>query len=104
MGQAKLRGSRDDRIKEAVEQLERLRPDKLTCNNCQTDFTDFEMLNTKGMDGVDMACVGECPSCKDVTWGLKGDPIICQAFAEHIMHERGLGNEQPKFGIQRLSK
>lgn len=102
MGQAKLRGSRDDRIKQASERIDALRPDKLTCNNCKSDFTEFEMLDTRGISGLKMACVGICPKCNDVTWGLKGDPAICQAFAEHMMNEKGLVGNQLNFGLQKV--
>lgn len=104
MGQAKLRGSREMRIKQVQERLELLRPDKLTCNNCKTDFTDFEMLDTRGMEGLELACVGTCPKCKDVTWGLKGAPAICRAFADDFMQSKGLVVDQVKIGLQETKK
>lgn len=102
MGQAKLRGSKEERIKQASERIAALRPDKLTCNNCKTDFTEFEMLDTRGLSGIEMACVGTCPECSEITWGLKGDPVLCQAFAEHIMRDKELAGDQLKLGVQKM--
>lgn len=99
MGQAKNRGTRLERVKQATARLEALRPDKLTCNSCKTDFTDFQMLDTRGMSGLDLACVGHCPECGDVTWGLKGDPAICQAFVEQMMNDH---DGELNLGVQKL--
>jgi hypothetical protein len=79
-----------------------LRPDKLTCNRCQTDFTEFETLDTRGLPGIEMACVGKCPKCGEVTWGVKGDPAACEAFVHHVMHEEGVGADEVTLGVQKI--
>lgn len=74
MGQAKLRGRREDRVAEAKSKLAAYRPEKLVCNNCKTEFADFYEMDTQGMSGITSAFAGICPSCQQSTYAVRGDP------------------------------
>lgn len=89
MGQAKNRGSREQRIAEAVARQEALKPTEITCNDCRHVITavHIHMQDTRNMPGVEMACAAICPQCQSTTWGFKGDPEAVQALAETISAE-----------------
>lgn len=89
MGQAKNRGSREQRIQAAQERKAALRPTALTCNDCGAAITDFDELDTQGLRGMEAAYAGICPGCGAVTHALKGDPEIVTAFAEFLEQEHG---------------
>tara|TARA_R110002167_G_scaffold51814_2_gene149929 strand:- start:9312 stop:9602 length:291 start_codon:yes stop_codon:yes gene_type:complete len=66
MGQAKNRGSYQERVSQAEKGA---RPEKINCNDCGTDIIEFEAMNTKGMKGITGAFAGECPDCKKTNLG-----------------------------------
>lgn len=81
MGQAKQRGSQAERIRQAQERIEAQKPDFIVCNNCQTHILDFRAMNTRGMEGIDAAFGGVCPSCKQTTYAIKGKPDAVADFS-----------------------
>lgn len=89
MGQAKSRGSREQRIEAAVALQEALKPTEMICNECGGSISggDIYMQNTRNMPGVDMACSGVCPQCKSVTWGFKGTEQGVAALSAAIASE-----------------
>ncbi|MCM3609527.1 hypothetical protein M4D49_29055 [Cupriavidus pauculus] len=74
MGQAKQRGTKEQRIAQAKEKLAALRPETLVCGACQTAFSEFEAMDTRGMRGIDAAFAGQCPSCRETVIAFKGEP------------------------------
>ncbi|CAG9169931.1 hypothetical protein [Cupriavidus pinatubonensis] len=74
MGQAKQRGTKEQRIAQAKERLAALRPETLVCGSCQTAFSEFEAMDTRGMRGIDAVFAGQCPSCGESVIAFKGEP------------------------------
>lgn len=86
MGQAKRRGSVEQRISEAKARIDALRPAAIICNDCKGEITEIEDLNIRGMTGIDAAFAGVCKQCKGVTYAIKGNPdsveVLMMALAE----------------------
>jgi len=72
MGQAKLRGSVDNRIAQAKDKVESLRPEKMTCDQCKKDFSEFDVVSNKGMPGINAIFTGICPNCGSETVSFVG--------------------------------
>jgi hypothetical protein len=79
MGQAKRRGTLDDRIAQANARIEATRPEKLVCNGCGADVTTIHPVSTRGLPGIDAIWVGQC-DCGQTTFAASGDPGAVQAF------------------------
>jgi len=79
MGQAKLRGNREERVAKAVERIEATRPAKLVCNSCSADVTDIHPVSAKGLRGVEAIWMGQC-QCGHTTFAASGEPAAVQAL------------------------
>ena len=55
MGQAKQRGTVEQRIAQAQAKIEESRPEKLVCNGCGADVTSINPVSTRGLRGIDGA-------------------------------------------------
>lgn len=101
MGQAKLRGTRDDRVAKAKQRIETLKPDHIVCNNCQANLTEIDILDTRGITGIEAAFSAHCTTCSNDTFAVKGDP---DAVADiHLFLEMKTGSEV-KMGIVPAAK
>ena len=83
MGQAKRRGTLDDRIAQANARIEATRPEKLVCNGCGADVTTIHPVSTRGLSGIDAIWVGQC-DCGQTTFAASGDPKAVQAFFDAL--------------------
>lgn len=83
MGQAKLRGSRDQRVAQAMEKIEAGRPEKLVCNSCGADVTQINPVSTRGLRGLEAIWVGQC-DCGHTTFAASGEPKAVQAFFDAL--------------------
>lgn len=83
MGQAKRRGTLDDRIAQANARIEATRPEKLVCNGCGADVTTIHPVSTRGLPGIDAIWVGQC-DCGQTTFAASGDPGAVQAFFDAL--------------------
>ena len=91
MGQAKIRGSRQQRVAEAKAMLESMKPSKLICNNCQSEITEISSLDTRGMNGINAAFAGICDACSQTTCAFDGEP---DAVADaSVLFEEAIGEE-----------
>jgi hypothetical protein len=73
MGQARQRGTKEQRVAEAKAKIDALRPEKLVCGACKTAFSDFDALNTRNMPGIEAAFGGICPSCGETVLSFSGE-------------------------------
>lgn len=89
MGQAKQRGSLEQRIQHARQKIDAVFPEHLICNNCKTEITDVQRLDTKGLRGIDAAFAGQCPACDQSTYAVKGEPNSVAAFMEAMQKATG---------------
>ena len=83
MGQAKRRGTLDDRIAQANARIAATRPEKLVCNGCGADVTTIHPVSTRGLPGIDAIWVGQC-DCGQTTFAASGDPTAVQAFFDAL--------------------
>lgn len=72
MGQAKQRGSTEDRAAQAIARIEAIRPKFIVCNNCQAEIMDVQVMDSRGMAGIDGVFAGMC-DCGHSTWAMAGD-------------------------------
>ena len=83
MGQAKRRGTLDDRIAQAHARIEATRPEKLVCNGCGADVSTIHPVSTRGLAGIEAIWVGQC-DCGQTTFAASGDPSAVQAFFDAL--------------------
>ena len=97
MGQAKQRGSLEQRVSAAKDRIEALRPKSIICNDCKAEITDIQDMDTKGMDGIEAAFAGICPKCNSSTYAVRGRRESVEAFMMAMAKATG---EVPLFGAQ----
>lgn len=89
MGQAKRRGSLEQRVAEAKARLEALRPEAIICNKCQGVLKEITDLNVRGMAGIEGAFGAHCNDCDSDTFAIKGEPNAVQAVMEAMAESTG---------------
>ncbi|MGC4418377.1 MULTISPECIES: hypothetical protein [Cupriavidus] len=99
MGQAKQRGTKEQRIAQAQAKRAALRPENLVCGACQTAVSEFEEMDTRGVSGIDAAFTGQCPACGETVIALKGDPEAVADFAQAWEDSMGV---EAKIGTQSM--
>lgn len=97
MGQAKQRGTKEQRIAHAKAKADALRPEKLVCGACKTLFTDFDAMDTRGMQGIRAAFGGICPSCGETVLAFSGDQ---EAVADAMIAAQDVMGSEGKLGMQ----
>lgn len=89
MGQAKQRGSQEQRIAQARAKIEATRPEKLVCNSCNADVADIHPVSTRGLRGIEAIWMGQC-QCGHTTFAASGDPKSVQAFFDALATDSDL--------------
>lgn len=89
MGQAKRRGTQEERIAQAQAKLLANKPEKLVCNSCGADVTQINPVNTRGLRGLESVWVGQC-DCGHTTFAASGEPKAVQAFFDAISQDSEL--------------
>ncbi len=100
MGQAKQRGSKDQRIAQAKAKIDALRPEKLVCGSCKTAFNDFAAISTRNMPGIHAAFGGVCPSCGETVLAFSGEK---EAVANAMIAWQDAMESEGKLGKQSRS-
>jgi len=96
VGQAKQRGSKEDRVQQVKAKLDAIRPLKLTCNACGTDITEIKDMPTKGLPGIEGIFIGKCPKCGDMTQAVAGDKDAVAAYNAFMdQHLKNLAHQHP---------
>lgn len=97
MGQAKNRGSLEQRKGVAIEKQLSLRPKYITCNHCQTELSEMFPMDTSKMPGVEAAFAAHCGNCDHDTYALKGE---AEAVANaHMAIEDSAGSFSKKGAV-----
>jgi len=73
MGQAKVRGTHDQRKQAAIDKQLSLRPKYITCNNCKAELTEMQPMDISGINGIEAAFAAHCPHCSHDTYAIKGE-------------------------------
>lgn len=99
MGQAKLRGTRENRVAQAQAKIEAKRPEKLVCNACGAEVTQINPVSTRGLRGLEAIWVGQC-DCGQTTFAASGEPKSVQAFFDALSAdtELSLGRQEKDGG------
>ena len=90
MGQAKRRGTLEQRRAQAQGRIEALKPEKLLCNECDGETTDILVLDSRGIPGVDAVFGGQCPKCHGNILAVRGTPEGAEAVMSAFMYESGM--------------
>lgn len=91
MGQAKGRGSRDERVAEATRLRAQVRPPVIRCNACSAELHAVEPMDTTGLKGIELAFRAHCEPCDQDTWAVRGDAAAVRAFYEAL--EKSVGQK-----------
>lgn len=70
MGQAKDKGSLEQRKKQAMLRQRDLLPEYMKCNECGEKITEIIPLQANLIDGINGIGFGICPNCDKVTFGF----------------------------------
>ncbi len=97
MGQAKKRGTLEQRTAAAKARIDAVRPKSIICNDCSGEITEIETLPTRGMPGIEAAFAGICPKCNANTFAIKGDPAAVEALMMALAEAQGTA---PLVGMQ----
>lgn len=89
MGQAKNRGTLEQRVAQAQAKIIANKPEKLVCNGCGADVTQINPVSTRGLRGLEAIWVGQC-DCGQTTFAASGEPKAVQAFFEAISMDTDL--------------
>ena len=74
MGQAKLRGTPEQRKQAAIDKQLSLRPKHIICNHCQAELTGLQPMDISDLKGIEAAFAAHCPHCDHNTFAIKGEP------------------------------
>ncbi len=96
MGQAKQRGSQEERAKQALEKIETMKPAMIVCNACQAEITDVHAMDARGIPGIRAVFAGIC-ECGNTTHAILGDP---EAVADLVVAMETTIGEQGILGSQ----
>jgi Zn finger protein HypA/HybF involved in hydrogenase expression len=97
MGQAKKRGSHDQRVEQAKARIEALRPEFITCNDCKFQIMTIATANTRRIAGVDACFYGVCENCGSTTYAMKGTAEGVQDLVDALHMATG---DLPLLGVQ----
>ena len=78
MGEAKKRGTKEQRAQAAHAAIEALRPEFVECGKCHAHVTQLEAMDTCGETGLTAVFAGICPNCSHQVWAFTGDPHAVQ--------------------------
>ena len=81
----------------AQDRVAALRPKAITCNQCKAEITDVQVMDTKGMAGIEAAFAGICPHCDSSTYAVRGRRDAVEAFMMAMSKATG---EVPLLGTQ----
>ena len=96
MGQAKIKGSFEQRQAQAIAKARAQFPTSVKCNNCGNDLTEIQPMDVRGMPGMRLAGGAVCISCSQTTWVLDGTPEALAQMQDYMNEEHG---EEAKIGL-----
>jgi hypothetical protein len=101
LGQARHRGSQQDRIAEALARSTAApeAPPAITCNTCHAALPAPVQLDARALKGIQRAYQAHCSACDQDTWAVKGEPAAVRAFYDALEKAAGqkvqLGTTKP---------
>lgn len=101
MGQAKLKGSFEQRKKQAVSAARAQFPPSVKCNNCGHELTEIQPMDVRKMPGMRLAGGAICSECSQTTWVLDGTPEALEQLQNVMTEEHG---EEAKAGVAMMPR
>lgn len=102
MGQARDRGSRDDRVAASRQRAEQQRPPHIACNVCKAELPEVLALDVGKLRGIEVAYQAHCKACDQDTWAVRGEPAAVRAFYAVLEQAAGqklrMGTAMPRGG------
>lgn len=98
MGQAKSRGTFEERKAQAIARERAKFPESVKCNNCGHKLTEIHSMDVRGMEGMQLAGASICPECGHTTWTLGGTPEGLAVFQDYLSSQH---KGEVKMGITR---
>ncbi len=92
MGEARRRGTLEERIASARARADALRPAFIVCNGCAARLEDVARVDVAPMPGLDAVHVARCSACDAETYDAQGTPEALRAFAEFMRSQTTLGD------------
>lgn len=89
MGQAKNRGTFEERAAASKANARALFPASVTCNHCKEQISEIESMDVRGIPGMRLAGGAICQSCTYTTWILDGTPEAVAAMQKIMNEEHG---------------
>ena len=89
MGQAKNRGTREQREQQAISARRDELPAEVKCNNCDATLSDIHPMDVRGMPGMRAAGGAMCDACDHTTWVLDGTREGLKLFRRFLDEEHG---------------
>lgn len=89
MGQAKSKGSFEQRQVLAVAAARAKFPPSVKCNNCSQDLTDIQSMDVRDMPGMRLVGAAICGNCSQTTWVLDGTPAALAQLQAVMAEEHG---------------
>jgi len=83
MGQAKQRGDKPHRIRQAVEKRELFRPKSIVCEACKSEVTSLEANESRNIPGIDAVFSGTC-QCGTTSFAIHGDPATAERLLSFL--------------------
>ncbi|BBB64226.1 hypothetical protein UNDKW_5953 (plasmid) [Undibacterium sp. KW1] len=99
MGQAKNRGTLEQRAADAKAKLDSIKPAGIVCNECKADILEIQTMNTRGMPGIAGVFAGVC-ACGSTTYAMQGDK---EAIADLMLAMESANASEAKITLQKLS-
>jgi hypothetical protein len=101
LGQARNRGTQQDRIADALARSTAA-PEAapaIRCNLCQAALPDVAEMDVRALKGLQRAYKAFCSACDKDTWAVKGDAAAVRAFYGALQKAAGqpvtLGSTKP---------
>jgi hypothetical protein len=94
MGEARKRGTLEQRRAEAVASARAKFPDTVECNACHAELSEIAPFDTRGIPGLHLAGAARC-TCGNITYVIDGTTDAVARLQEVLAKEHG---GAPKMG------
>ena len=99
MGEARDRGTPEQRAAQALARAVNVRPPALSCNACQAALPEAQRVDTSALQGIELAFKSHCAACDQDTWAVRGAPAAVRAFyaalEKSVGHAAQMGSVKP---------
>lgn len=100
MGEAKSRGSQQDRVAAAQQSATAAQPPAMFCQRCKLALNPVTEMDTRRLKGISVAYSAHCVPCDEDTWAVRGDIAAVKAFYAALEKASGqavqMGTAKPR--------